>query len=747
MTSRRKFLTNTATAGISTLALSMFPPSIRRALAIPANNETGTIKDVKHVVILMQENRAFDHYFGTLKGVRGFGDRFTIPEAGGLTVWHQRDANGAPVLPFHLDGATGNAQRFSGTPHTWVDTQNAWDGGRMSEWARYKNPAAMGYFKEAEIPFQFALANAFTICDDYHCAMHTGTHANRMMHATGTNGAPFNATFVNNFSGDFTVTTSDSAYFHWTTYAERLEKTGVTWKVYQNIRNTYGTNPLLGFKQFRKANEALPQDRQVNSSLSQAEQPVYDPADATQQPLIKGYANTMPTQDDDPNINANFIQAFRDDVLNGRLPEVSWISPTDVYSEHPGPSSPTQGAWFVQQFLDALTDVPEVWSKTVFIVNYDENDGYFDHLPPATPPSPLGDGSYAGKTTLSDEAMAVEYYTQDIVKRADTGASAASQSPQDGQPYGPGPRVPMYVISPWSRGGWVNSQTFDHTSVLRFLEARFGVKEENISPYRYAVCGDLTSAFNFADPNHEPLPVLAGRRTKAEADQLRNEQQTMPKIVPPVNGELPVQETGTRPSRALPYQLHTSALVDAIGGKVQLLFANSGEAAAVFHVYDKLHLDRLPRRYMVEAGTTLDDAWDVVADDGHYDLWVLGPNGFHRHFVGDVSMQRGEAAASPEVRVCYDVANGNVYLEMRNDGKASCNFTVKALVYRDDGPWTATVDAGGKTEQHWDLADSGCWYDFVVTCDADPAYQRRFAGRVETGRHGVSDPAMGVETR
>src|SRR5690606_32500157 len=146
-----------------------------------------------------------------------------------------------------------------------------------------------------------------------------------------------------------------------------------------------------------------------------------------------------------------------------------------------------------------------VWSKTVFIVNYDENDGYFDHLPPATPPSPLGDGSYAGKTTLSDEAMAVEYYTQDIVKRADTGASAASQSPQDGQPYGPGPRVPMYVISPWSRGGWVNSQTFDHTSVLRFLEARFGVKEENISPYRYAVCGDLTSAFNFADPNHEPL--------------------------------------------------------------------------------------------------------------------------------------------------------------------------------------------------------------------------------------------------
>jgi phospholipase C len=94
--------------------------------------------------------------------------------------------------------------------------------------------------------------------------------------------------------------------------------------------------------------------------------------------------------------------------------------------------------------------------------------------------------------------------------------------------------------------------------------------------------------------------------------------------------------------------------------------------------------------------------------------------------------------------VCYDVANGNVYLSMRNDGKAACRFTISAKAYRSDGPWTASVDGGASAEQHWTLADSGQWYDFAVTCDADPAYHRRFAGRVETGKHTVSDPAMGL---
>lgn len=199
MNSRRNFLRSTATTGIAAATLAAFPPSIRRALAIPANNVTGTIMDVEHIVILMQENRSFDHYFGTLMGVRGFGDRFTIPLPKGLSVWQQSDANGKPILPYHLDGSKGNAQRVKGTPHSWINGQDAWDGGRMYQWPRYKNTPSMSYYQQAELPFQFALANAFTVCDAYHCSMHTGTNSNRLFLFSGTNGPTgANVAAVNN---------------------------------------------------------------------------------------------------------------------------------------------------------------------------------------------------------------------------------------------------------------------------------------------------------------------------------------------------------------------------------------------------------------------------------------------------------------------------------------------------------------------------------------------------------------------
>lgn len=732
-TSRRNFLRSTATTGIAAATLAAFPPSIRRALAIPANNKTGTINDVEHIVILMQENRSFDHYFGTMKGVRGFGDRFTIPLPGYRNVWEQLDDTGKPVLPYHLDGTQGNAQRVTSTPHSWIDGQNAWDGGRMYQWARYKKTGtapftqSMGYLQEAELPFQFALANAFTVCDAYHCAMHTGTNSNRMFLWTGTNG-PTGAgvAAVNNEWDDIGPSTLG---YEWKTYPERLEAANVSWIVYQNMPENYTDNSLSGFKQYRKANE---DSGKPVSHSSNVVSPAYDPAsDNAGNPLYKGIANTMP--------DGGFLQTFKQDVLNGKLPQVSWVVAPSTYSEHPGPSSPVQGAWYTQEVLDALTAVPEVWSKTVLIVNFDENDGYFDHVPSPAAPSLNPDGTAAGKTTLPDADIAVERFTHPAP------AGTTKQPLPDGRVYGPGVRVPAYVISPWSRGGWVNSEVFDHTSVVRFIEQRFGVKEPNIGGFRRAICGDLTSAFNFETPNTEVLPALAGRRSKNDADALRAQQQALAQIVPPSTRQLPQQATGTRPSRALPYELHTSARSDSVGGKLQLLFANTGMAGAVFHVYDRLNLGRLPRRYAVEGGKTLDDTWNVVTDNaGHYDLWVLGPNGFHRHFKGDLNALRAGNAAVPEVRVCYDIANGNVYLSMTNTGGSPATFTIRPKAYRTDGPWTATVAAGATAEQHWELADSGRWYDFEVTCDADINYYRRFAGRVETGQHSVSDPAMGV---
>ena len=197
---------------------------------------------------------------------------------------------------------------------------------------------------------------------------------------------------------------------------------------------------------------------------------------------------------------------------------------------------------------------------------------------------------------------------------ARTGPSAGT--PDDpaalhGRAFGMGPRVPMLVVSPWSRGGWVNAQVFDHTSVIRFLEARHGVMEPNISAWRRAVAGDLTSALDFS-----------GERDHA--------------------GEPPGGHAiSTRRNCALPYALEAVGRMTADGESYRLTFRNPGSAGAVLHVYDRLDLSTPPRRYTLGAGSRLDDGWRLSAR-GDYGLWLLGPDGFHREFRGDA----GTAACS-----------------------------------------------------------------------------------------------------
>jgi phospholipase C len=465
--------------------------------------------------------------------------------------------------------------------------------------------------------------------------------------------------------------------------------------------DNFTDNSLEGFRVYRQAHDSNPSS-----------------------PLVtKGLSSTL---------HNNNLDGLKADVLAGQLPQVSWIVAPAAYSEHTGPSSPVQGAWYTQQVLESLTASPEVWSKTVLLVMFDENDGFFDHVPSPSAPSLNLDGSRAGASTVDDstERRSVNHqiYDKDWV-------------------YGPGPRVPMYIVSPWSRGGWLCSQTFDHTSILRFLEARFGVAEPNVSAWRRAVCGDLTSAFNFVSPNDNAFPDLP-RFSKSEADGLRSSQEKLAAVPIPTDGasSAPKQKRGMRPSRALPYELHATSLVNNLSGSVQLLFASTSTAGAVFHVYDKLHLDRIPRRYTVEAGKMLSDSWSTLADLGRYDLWVLGPNGFHRHFQGSINPLAALTAAAPEVRVCYEVRKGDLYLELHNSGQSACTFTVKANAYRKDGPWTYSVKAGETAKPSWSLADSARWYDFSVTVDSDSSFTRRFAGRVENGKPGITDPAIGNNT-
>jgi len=701
--SRRQFIGNVGKSAALAGAASWLPRSIARAASIPADSPTGTIDDVGHVVILTQENRSFDHYFGTLPGVRGFADRFTIPLPDGRSVWEQSDGERI-VMPYHLDATAGNAQRVAGRPHTWPDAQDAWQLGRMMNWPAAKGQQAMGHYTEAELRFQFALAEAFTICDAYHCSMQTGTNPNRLFIWTGTNGATAAgvAAVVNEFDA---LGPADTGY-DWTTYPERLQEAGVSWKVYQGLPDNFGDNSLAGFRRFRAANAAIGNDPDG------APFPPFDDAIDAADPLARGIANTMP--------DGGFLEAFRDDVAAGRLPQVSWIVAPAAYSEHPDPSSPVQGAAYTELVLDALTATPEVWAKTVLLVHFDENDGFFDHVPPPAPPTVASIPEAGGSTVDATD----EYFTHPAPE------GAVAQPPPDGRPYGLGPRVPLSVISPWSRGGWVCSQVFDHTSIIRFLEARFGVEEPNISQWRRSVCGDLTSAFDFGRAAADELPALptVGRR---EAALVRVAQERLDPVPVPAEAAQapPAQASGPRPSRALPYDLSVSSAVDADG--VTLTFSNAGAAGAVFHVYDQLHLDRVPRRYTVGTESKINGVWATAADGGRYDLWLLGPNGFHRHFAGtaDVLVELSAATTAETRSVELAIQNGDlepveVAVESLFDGVVD----LAAVQVEPDGSGAVTIDASA----------TGGWYD--VTLRVGDGFVRRLAGRIENGEHGTSDP-------
>lgn len=674
---RRRFLGRALAAGLA----SSMPPLLRQALAVPAHYATGTVMDVQHVVILMQENRSFDHYFGTLPGVRGFGDRFTIPLKGRGSVWEQSNGRRI-VLPYHLDQDAGNAQCALDLPHTWPDAQTAWDDGRMNFWPRSKTDASMAYYTRKELPFQFALADAFTLCDAYHCSLQGGTNPNRLYMLTGTNdphGRGGGPAIDNRMEG----LGRPQDGFTWTTYAERLEQAGVSWKVYQDMQDNYDCNMLTVFSTFREQ-----YDRKAG--------PLYE----------KGLTSTLRDAS---------LQGLREDVVAGRLPHVSWIVAPRLYSEHPGPSTPVQGGAYTQQVLEALLADPVVWSKTVFLQMYDENDAFFDHMPPPAAPAFNRDGSRAGAST----------------------ADCTDEYHGDKRLYGLGPRVPMLVVSPWSKGGWVNSQVFDHTSIVRFLELRFGVREPNISPWRRAVCGDLSSCFDFARPDAAPPPLVP--RGKQWADMWRREQRALGGIEVPREAaqSAPRQPRGPRPSRALPYQLEVACRVEPQRQAVALRFMNSGAAGAVFHVYDKLHLERLPRRYTVEAGKSLDDVWQPVpADQGRYDLWVLGPNGFHRHLQGVANA----AGAALELALAPAPLHGALRATLYNHGAGEIEVALEKLAYGQAPVQLRTLAPGGSARILLPLDAQQGWYDYLVRAGD---WSRRFAGRLETGRDSVSDPAMG----
>jgi phospholipase C len=739
-----------------------YSSTIAKALAIPANNRTGTINDVEHVVILMQENRPFDHQFGTLRGVRGFADpraaKINFPLQSGelvkASVFLQPagaanvaagfsvpanygtlggPANGVPVVPpFRVDPAkigteTLGLSYFPGTDHSWSGTHEAWNFGQYDSWPIVKGPIAMSYFTRDDIPYHYALADAFTVLDGYYHSIMGPTNPNRCYMWTGSVGNVdyLGAGGTDGFgSGPITGNGLSPLghYLAWETFPEVLDKAGVTWKVYQDLAGAtfapdfgdggpadsfagnYTDNSLLYFAQYAASSPG--------SSLF--DNACTGTALAYNQPAAGAPASAWTTW------ALGLFAQFKADVQNGTLPQVSWIVGPAGYTEHP--DYPVDyGAWYISQVLDILVSNPEVFSKTVFIINYDEADGSFDHLVPPSPPA-------TSPATPDIGASTVDYRLEIVTTSTPNG------------PIGLGQRVASVVISPWSKGGYVNSQVFDHTSTIQFIEKRFGVYERNISPWRRAVCGDLTSAFNFKNPNGDrgedqvKLPSTAGfLPSVGELSGAVSPPDVVVTTADVIIG-VPPQEKGIRPARALPYELNVLSVVQASSSTVELLFVNTGKQGVVFQVRSDSTIDSV-RNYTVEAGKQLSGTWTVT---GSYGLTVYGPNGFTRQFKGSI----GSGAAALQVDSEYGTDDeGSLGLSVRNAG--SQKATVTLLDAYSGEKVTRVLAPGGQAEGEFSLQQFRGWYDVVVTVAEDPSFERRLTGHVETGRDSISDPAMG----
>lgn len=708
-TDRRDFLQGIGGGLAAGVALGALPATIRKAMAIPAHSASGSIMDVEHVVIYMQENRSFDHYFGAFRGVRGFGDPRPLRLPGGAAVWRQPSGEHPDgyVMPFHGDAQTTDAYVVDGSDQSHQANTTIVNGGRYDRWGHSGElHKRMAYYRGSDLPYYYVLASAFTICDAYHCSTLTQTYPNRLHLWTGCNGGGKvgGDPEMSNYGEDETPS-ADMAEdqpmaqgpHEWTTYAERLQAAGISWKVYQEYDN-FGDNILSVFKPFRPCAEDSPLYQRGRSWVSEHKSGV----------------------DRKRSDGEQLADALRADIAAGRLPQVSWIVTAADLSEHPT-AVPSKGEHVCAQLIEALVDHPEVFAKTVFIINYDEAGGFYDHMLPPMPPLAEAEGF----STVSTAGEAKDY-------RGDAGVANRGR-----YPLGLGVRVPAIVVSPWSRGGAVCSEVFDHTSTLRFLEKRFGVMEPNISDWRRAVCGDLTSAFDFKSPNLD-WTSLALPDT---ADYMQRVARSLasPSLKIPAQQAPSRQDAGQRPSRPLPYRLSADARVEP--GRLWIDLVNTGGVGAVFQVFDAAG-SAGPWRFTVGAGERYAAGhWNRTGPLKAYDLIVHGPNGFYRRFAGRID-QRLSVTLS-------ETARGGVTLDVANAGAASRKIEVAMdeaypIASGELRRYATAVGARQSTQISWNLAASDHWYGLVVSAEGLPDFQRRFAGHAETGRASRTDPGIGV---
>jgi phospholipase C len=393
-----------------------FGPGALPRETLPRQAPKGDDIPIDHVLVLMQENRSFDHYFGRLpaaghRRVRGLPRRAA-----------NRATDGARVRAFHEERYC-----IEDVAHSWNASHEQWNRGRNDGFVLTNEPdgaRAMGYYDETDLPFYYALATTFAIADRFFCSLLGPTFPNRYYLLTGTSDG--------RIRNDLVVYTRPSIF-------GQLDAAGVSWKVYASD---------LAFA-FILAD--------VNPGRLERVRP---------------------------------IDEYFADAAAGTLPQVAYLDPRfvgDVLTrsdEHP-PANMQVGQRFVADVVTALIASPQ-WPSSALFVTYDEHGGYYDHVRPPRACEP--DDVPPDRREGDVEAKFDRY----------------------------GFRVPLIAVSPWVKPGFVSHRTYDLTSVLRFVQTRFGLpaltrRDANARP--------LLELFDFRRPgllSPPPLPEATIDAERAE---------------------------------------------------------------------------------------------------------------------------------------------------------------------------------------------------------------------------------------
>eukprot|EP00918_Siedleckia_nematoides_P064146 GHVU01139496.1.p1 GENE.GHVU01139496.1~~GHVU01139496.1.p1 ORF type:complete len:622 (-),score=41.72 GHVU01139496.1:28-1893(-) len=434
----------------------------------------GSLADIEHVILFMQENRAFDHYFGSMAGVRGFSDpNVQVNPHSQPSVFFQ-DVNSTLtnssnyLLPWYLNYLGGDflnaTQCMIAGDNGWQSNHASLNGGLNDKWALNNTPWSWGHFRRSDLPIHFAIADAFTVGDMYQESVIASTSPNRVVWASGSinaPGSPQNASqggnpyIDNNEIPGCDFENINCFPLSWKTVPEFYQASNVSWQVFQDVDN-FDDNPLAWFSQYMQAANG--------SALSD-----------------RGMAFLG-------------LEDFYARAANGTLPAVSYIIGPAELSEHQ-PYLPRDGAWLQKQVYDAVT-TGKNWNTSALIISYDETGGYGDHVTPYHSPN-----GTAGEWIQDPYGNAGFTFT------------------------GPGFRLPFYIISPWTNGGKVFTEHADHNSQILFVEnwlaaKGFNVMTDQMVPWRRQHMSNLTNAFDFDNPNYtvSALPDIAPPSTDAQGN-------------------------------------------------------------------------------------------------------------------------------------------------------------------------------------------------------------------------------------